>query len=106
LDALHALEQDCYRPSMLDPLAPYIGGIAAFLASLSYVPQVRKAWPRGSTDDLSLIMLGTLTLGLALWTIYGSIRGDWMIMAANVVGTTLAAIVLGCKVRDLKSRGR
>jgi hypothetical protein len=29
-----------------------------------------------------------------------------MIMAANVVGTTLAAIVLGCKVRDLKSRGR
>ncbi|MEZ0059973.1 uncharacterized protein with PQ loop repeat [Bradyrhizobium elkanii] len=50
-------------------------------------------------------MLGTLTLGLGLWIIYGSIRGDWMIVAANVVGVTLVTIVLGCKVRDLKSRG-
>lgn len=91
---------------MLDTFAPYIRGIAAFLTSLSYVPQVRKAWPRGSTDDLSLFMLATLTLGLGLWIIYGSIRGDWMIVAANAVGATLAAIVLGCKVRDLKSRGR
>jgi|EndMetStandDraft_8_1072994.scaffolds.fasta_scaffold746535_1 hypothetical protein len=49
---------------MLDPLAAYIGGIAAFLASLSHVPQVHKAWPRGSTDDPSLFMLATLTLGL------------------------------------------
>jgi hypothetical protein len=28
-----------------------------------------------------------------------------MIVAANGLGATLAAIVLGCKVRDLKSRG-
>ncbi|WP_338014118.1 PQ-loop domain-containing transporter [Bradyrhizobium canariense] len=34
-------------------IAPNIGGIAAVLASLSYLPQVRKVWPRGSTDDLS-----------------------------------------------------
>ncbi|MCP1762422.1 PQ-loop repeat-containing protein [Bradyrhizobium japonicum] len=47
---------------MLDPFAPYVGGIAAFLAALSYVPQVRKAWPRSSTGDLSLFMLGALTL--------------------------------------------
>ncbi|MGX0961434.1 SemiSWEET family sugar transporter [Bradyrhizobium sp. 521_C7_N1_3] len=77
---------------MLDPLAPCIGGIAAFLASLSYVPQIRKAWPRGSADDLSRFMLATLPLGLGLWIIYGSIRGDWMIVAANGVGATLAAI--------------
>jgi hypothetical protein len=25
------------------------GGCAALLTSLSYLPQVRKAWPRGST---------------------------------------------------------
>jgi MtN3 and saliva related transmembrane protein len=46
--------------TMLDPLAPYVGGIAAFFASLFYVPQVRKA----STGDIS--MLGALTLGLGL----------------------------------------
>jgi hypothetical protein len=36
---------------MLDAFTPYVGAAAAFLASLSYVPQVRKAWPRGATSD-------------------------------------------------------
>jgi MtN3 and saliva related transmembrane protein len=78
----------------------YVGGAAAFLASLSYVPQVRKAWPRGSTKDLSLHMLTALTLGLGLWIVYGVLRGDWVIISANAIGTTLASIVLGCKLRD------
>ncbi|MFT4118146.1 SemiSWEET family sugar transporter [Bradyrhizobium sp.] len=82
-------------------LAPYIGGIAAFLASLSYVPQVQKAWPRGSTADLSLAMLTSLTLGLSLWIVYGIVQGDWVIVGSNLVGATLAGIVLGCKIRDL-----
>jgi MtN3 and saliva related transmembrane protein len=64
------------------------------------MPQVRKAWPRGSTKDLSLGMLAALTLGLGLWIVYGVLRGDRVIITANAIGTTLAAIVLGCKPRD------
>jgi MtN3 and saliva related transmembrane protein len=67
---------------MRDRFAPYIGGIAALLTSLSYIPQVRKAWPRESTSDLSLGMLATLTAGLALWVLYGASHGDWVIIAA------------------------
>ncbi|TFW52971.1 hypothetical protein CT676_41775 [Bradyrhizobium sp. MOS001] len=69
-------------------------------------PMPSKEKRDASTDDLSLFMLGTLTLGLGLWIIYGFIRGGWMIVAANVVGATLAAIVFCCKIRDLRSRGR
>ena len=69
--------------------SPYIGGIAAILASLSYVPQVRKAWPRGATKDLSLGMLTTLTAGLGFWIVYGVLRGDWVIISANAVGPRL-----------------
>jgi len=86
----------------LSTLAPYVGALAAFLASLSYVPQVRKAWPRGSTDDLSLGMLTALTLGLTLWIVYGALKGDWVIVGSNVVGAALAGAVLGCKLRDRK----
>jgi MtN3 and saliva related transmembrane protein len=85
--------------------APYVGGLAAFLASVSYVPQVRKAWPRGSTRDLSLGTLVALTLGLVLWIIYGALRGDSMIVWANAIGAALAAVVLCCKVRDAWERG-
>jgi MtN3 and saliva related transmembrane protein len=52
-------------------LIPWIGACAAVLTSLSYLPQVQKAWPRGSPSDLSLKMLVTLTAGLVLWIGYG-----------------------------------
>jgi MtN3 and saliva related transmembrane protein len=62
---------------MANEVTPYLGALAAFLASLSYLPQVKKAWPRGSTGDLSLGMLLSLTLGLSLWVAYGVLQGDW-----------------------------
>nr|WP_246754223.1 SemiSWEET family transporter [Bradyrhizobium diazoefficiens] len=52
-------------------------------------------------DDLSLGMLTALTAGLGLWTVYGALQGDRVIVLANVVGATLSGTVLGCKIRDL-----
>jgi len=69
----------------------YVGGAATVLASLSYIPQVRKAWPRGSTEDLSLITLVVLTAGLALWVAYGVLRGDGVVIAVSPVQPTLKA---------------
>jgi MtN3 and saliva related transmembrane protein len=90
---------------MIRSLIPWIGACAAVLTSLSYLPQVRKAWPRGSTSDLSLKMLVALTAGLLLWIGYGLLRGDWVIVAANGVGAALSASVLAFKIRDMRSRG-
>lgn len=84
-------------------LMSWIGGLAAALTSLSYIPQVRKAWPRGSTGDVSLKMLIVLTSGLALWVLYGVLQKDWIIVLANTVGGSLAAAVLYCKVRDIRT---
>ncbi len=68
---------------MSQSLIPWIGIVAAALTSLSYIPQVRKAWLRGSTHDLSLKMLVALTTGLLLWIGYGLLKGDWVIVAAT-----------------------
>jgi MtN3 and saliva related transmembrane protein len=85
----------------------WIGLCAAFLTSLSYLPQVQKARPRGSTSDLSLKMLLALTTGLLLWMVYGLVRDDWIIVAANTVGAALSGCVLAFKIRDLRlERGR
>jgi MtN3 and saliva related transmembrane protein len=64
---------------------------------------VRKAWPRGSTKDLSLQMLAVLTTGLLLWTGYGLLKSDWVIVAANGVGAILSSSVLIFKIRDIRS---
>jgi MtN3 and saliva related transmembrane protein len=70
-------------------------------ASLSYLPQVKKAWPRDSTEDLSWKMLSALTSGLALWIIDGLVKVDRLIVAANGVGGKLSGVVLVCKIRDM-----
>ena len=88
---------------MTQSLIPWIGVCAAVLTSLSYIPQVRKAWPRGSTKDLSLHMLIVLTSGLSLWIGYGVMKSDWVIVAANGVGAALSACVLIFKIRDMRA---
>ena len=68
---------------MIQNFSSWIGVCTAVLTSLSYIPQVQKAWPRGSTSDLSLTPLVVLTMGLTLWASYGVSRGDWVIIGAN-----------------------
>jgi MtN3 and saliva related transmembrane protein len=72
---------------------PWIGACAAVFTSLSYIPQLRKAWLRRSTSDLSLKMLVVLTAGLTLWVEYGLLKGDGVIVAANSGGAALSASV-------------
>jgi MtN3 and saliva related transmembrane protein len=77
-----------------------IGLLAAAMTSLSYIPQVRKAVPAGSTGDLSFKTLSVLAAGLALWVLYGILNKDYVIVAANAVGFALVAALIGFKVRD------
>lgn len=91
---------------MISSLLPWIGALAATLTSPSYIPQVRKAWPRGATDDLSLKMLMALTAGLVAWVIYGIMKSDVVIVAANAVASSLSGCVLGFKVRDILAKRR
>jgi MtN3 and saliva related transmembrane protein len=88
---------------MMDVIIPWIGAGAAVLTSLSSIPQVRKAWPRGSTADLSLKMLIALTSGLLFWIGYGLLKSDWVIVAANSVGAILSGSVLAFKIRDMRA---
>ncbi|CCD93916.1 MtN3 and saliva related transmembrane protein (fragment) [Bradyrhizobium sp. ORS 375] len=75
---------------------------AAALTSLSYVPQVRKAYPSGATHDLSVKTLLALGAGLALWVAYGVIRDDIVVVIANLLGASLVIALLGFKIRDIR----
>src|SRR6266545_47257 len=85
----------------MDQFVTLLGTLAAMLTSLSYIPQVRKAWPRGSTHDLSWKMLLALTSGLTLWVVYGLFKSDWVIAISNIIGALLSGSVLSFKIRDM-----
>jgi MtN3 and saliva related transmembrane protein len=94
---------ELWNSSMTDPTS-LLGLTAAALTSLSYVPQMRKVLPSGSTGDLSLKMLLALFAGLALWIVYGAVIGDFIIIAANAIGASLVGTVLICKIRDMAAK--
>lgn len=75
-----------------------VGYIAGALTTLSFVPQVIRAWKLKETRDLSLAMLLLFALGILLWTFYGIWTGSMPIILANMTTFILILILLGMKV--------
>ncbi|NPA74698.1 MAG: hypothetical protein GXO25_01280 [Euryarchaeota archaeon] len=76
-----------------------LGFAAGTLTTISFLPQVIKAWKTKSTKDVSLGMFLLFTLGVLLWLVYGIALMDWPIIIANVVTVILAALVLVAKLK-------
>ncbi len=62
-----------------------IGSSAAVLTMFSFVPQIIKALKTKSVQDVSITTLFQLSIGVALWIIYGIHLKDFIIIAANLV---------------------
>ena len=75
-----------------------VGYIAGALTTLSFVPQVVKAWKMRETRDLSLAMLVLFAVGVILWTLYGIWVGSLPIIVANIITFTLILVLLGLKL--------
>lgn len=76
------------------------GLVAAFLTTLAFLPQVVQTWRSGSTADLNLGMLLSLSTGVALWLIYGFGTGQLPVILANGATLLLVVVLLGLKLRD------
>jgi MtN3 and saliva related transmembrane protein len=76
-----------------------VGLVAGVLTTLSFLPQVIKAWKSRSTRDISLGMFAMFCTGVFLWVVYGFLVGDLPVIAANVVTFLLAATILVLKLR-------
>ncbi len=76
-----------------------IGLAAAFCTTVSFLPQVLRAWRTRSTKDLSLSMFLVFTAGIFLWLIYGLIQHDVPLIAANGTTFLLSGSILYFKLR-------
>lgn len=76
-----------------------VGSIAAFFTTIAYIPQAIKVHKTRHTRDLSVWMLGILTSGIFLWTIYGILMGDKILIIANAFSSFISAYILYMKVR-------
>lgn len=81
-----------------------IGLCAALCTTVSYIPQLKKCWDTGESDDLSLRMLVVLTTGIALWIVYGVMIADFVIILANSVSLLFLTGLLYFKFWPPKKR--
>ena len=80
-----------------------IGIVAAFLTTLSFVPQAILVIRTRQTQGISLAMYALFTAGVAAWLVYGFILGAVPIILANAVTLALASIILVIKIRSVLS---
>lgn len=76
-----------------------LGFAAGTLTTVSFLPQVHKAWRSRRCDDLSLGMLLTFGLGVVLWLIYGLWLHAAPIIVANAVTLALILVLVAFKFR-------
>ena len=76
----------------------YVGLFGAFLSSVTFVPQVYRAWQTKSTGDLSIWMILILLGNVSTWLFYGIIKNDMAIIIANSIILTLSLVLLYFKL--------
>jgi len=81
-------------------LTTLVGLCAALCTTVSYYPQLKKCWETGQAGDLSLKMFSILAGGIALWVVYGVMKGDLVIILANAVSLCFLAGILFFKLRS------
>lgn len=77
-----------------------IGGLAAFGTTAAWLPQVLRTWRSRSAEDFSWSYLAMFSAGVALWLVYGILRKDGVIVAANGVTLLLVLTVAFVKMRE------
>ena len=75
------------------------GAFAGFCTTVSFLPQLIRAWRTRSTRDISLGMFSVLVFGIFLWLVYGVLIGDGPLIAANAVSLCFTGSILYLKLR-------
>lgn len=79
--------------------AETLGFAAGLLTTIAFVPQVVKIWKSKSARDVSLAAFATFTVGIAVWIVYGIVKGAPSIVVWNVVTMAFSIAILVMKVK-------
>lgn len=80
-----------------------LGLVATCFTTSSFVPQVWRTWKTRDVSGISLPTYLIITVGLALWLLYGWLRGDLPLMVANAVMVVLTGAITMMKIRFSRS---
>lgn len=71
-----------------------VGLFAAVLTTVANIPQTYTIIREKSTEHISVTTYCILFSGTILWVIYGIIKKDWPIIAANSISALISLIII------------
>ena len=79
-----------------------VGFGAAIGTTVAWLPQVARTWSTRSARDFSWGYLALFIMGVALWTAYGVLRHDLVVIIANGITLLLVISVSLVKARETR----
>jgi MtN3 and saliva related transmembrane protein len=77
----------------------YLGYAAGIITTLAFLPQAFRIFRTRQTRDISLLWALAMNSGIVLWLLYGILKNDLPMIAANSVTLLLLIIILFLKLR-------
>lgn len=75
-----------------------VGHFGAFLSSVTFIPQVYKAWQSRSVGDLSMTMMLIVFTSTIVWLVYGVALLLWPVIIANGIICSLSLLLIYFKL--------
>mgnify|MGYP001440421555 CR=1 FL=1 len=79
-------------------LKDFFGYSAGFIASIMYIPQIKKMYLTKSTNDISMNMIFMLLLCSILWITYGVYLMEWPVIITDIIIFLQVFIMLCFKI--------
>ena len=76
-----------------------LGLVATSFTTSSFVPQVWRTWKTRDVSGISLPTYVIITIGLALWLVYGLLKNDLPLIVANSMMVVLTGAITSMKLR-------
>ena len=81
-----------------------IGIVASICTATSMIPQLTKLIAEKKANEISVLMLAILFIGISCWIIYGILKMDWIIITSNsfsiLVNFALTILTIKYKNKD------
>lgn len=80
-----------------------VGHAGALLTSITFIPQLHKAWTSKSVGDLSIAMMIIVFMSNLVWIVYGITLMLWPVILANTVVALVSFVLIYFKFAFKKS---
>lgn len=74
------------------------GLLGAFLSSVTFMPQVYKAWQTKKVGDLSIVMMIIVFTSTLVWLVYGVSLELWPVIICNGIISVLSLMLIYFKL--------